>query len=152
MSGQTSTKNPLRALPPPGARPSAAGTSCFTRVRPWGEKHTPAEEQALPIELPCHLCDPTGPRAEDHPDAGATSYRRGGFHKEGEGPSFGGSLVTFCPIRKSPQRSASPPGWQACTRIEKADNSSVCPMGFHLSLRESQGGLAFFLEICYDIK
>ena len=24
------------AFPPPGARPSAAGNSCFTRVRPWG--------------------------------------------------------------------------------------------------------------------
>ena len=28
---------------------------------------------------------------------------RGGFHKAGEGPAFGGSLVTFCPPRKSPQ-------------------------------------------------
>ncbi len=34
-----------------------------------------------------------------------TQYRRGGFHKAGEGPAFGGSLVTFCPVRKSPQRS-----------------------------------------------
>ena len=30
---------------------------------------------------------------------------RGGFHKAGEGPAFGGSLVTFCPVRKLPQRS-----------------------------------------------
>ena len=36
---------------------------------------------------------------------------RGGFHKAGEGPAFGGSLVTFCPPRKSPQRSV--PGWGA---------------------------------------
>ena len=36
---------------------------------------------------------------------------RGGFHKAGEGPAFGGSLVTFCPVRKLPQRSV--PGWGA---------------------------------------
>ena len=51
-----------------------------------------------------HLCDPSRTRAETrrtqvHP------VPRGGFHKAGEGPAFGGSLVTFCPPRKSPQRS-----------------------------------------------
>ena len=36
---------------------------------------------------------------------------RGGFHKAGEGPAFGGSLVTFCPVRKLPQRT------QVCTCV-----------------------------------
>ena len=57
-----------------------------------------------------HLCDPTRLRAEQrrlhtHP------VPRGGFHKAGEGPAFGGSLVTFCPLRKSP--CGANPGWQA---------------------------------------
>ena len=51
-----------------------------------------------------HLCDPTRLRAETRRTQGHP-VPRGGFHKAGEGPAFGGSLVTFCPPRKSPQRS-----------------------------------------------
>ena len=56
-----------------------------------------------------HLCDPTRLRAEKRRTQGHP-VPRGGFHKAGEGPAFGGSLVTFCPVRKLPQRSASPAG------------------------------------------
>src|SRR5699024_961539 len=58
-----------------------------------------------------HLCDPTRLRAETRRTQGHP-VPRGGFHKAWEGPAFGGSLVTFCPVRKLPQRSV--PGWQAC--------------------------------------
>ena len=61
-----------------------------------------------------HLCDPTGPRAEKRKPQGHP-VPRGGFHKAGEGPAFGGSLVTFCPVRKLPQRSV--PGWGAGLRL-----------------------------------
>ena len=57
-----------------------------------------------------HLCDPTRLRAETRRTQGHP-VPRGGFHKAGEGPAFGGSLVTFCPVRKLPQRSV--PGWGA---------------------------------------
>ena len=57
-----------------------------------------------------HLCDPTRLRAEKRRTQGHP-VPRGGFHKAGEGPAFGGSLVTFCPVRKLPQRSV--PGWGA---------------------------------------
>ena len=58
-----------------------------------------------------HLCDPTRTRAETMRTQ-VHSVPRGGFHKAGEGPAFGGSLVTFCPVRKSP--CGAYPGWQAC--------------------------------------
>ena len=72
----------------------------LTRVRPWQEKHYLPEEQAHCVEYPSHLCDPTGTRAEERKTHNAAPYRRGGFHKAGEGPAFGGSLVTFCPAQK----------------------------------------------------
>ena len=46
-----------------------------------------------------HLCDPTRLRAETRRTQGHP-VPRGGFHKAGEGPAFGGSLVTFCHSQK----------------------------------------------------
>ena len=48
---------------------------------------------------------------------------RGGFHKAGEGPAFGGSLVTFCPVRKLPQRSV--PGWGAGLRLRNGRRAKL---------------------------
>ena len=108
-------------FPPPGlpwySGVPAAGShahDCWeqrlTRVRPWGVEVPSTEEQARPIECLRHLCDMNQSRAEKR-STQALPVPRGGFHKAGEGPAFGGSLVTFCPIRKSPQRSV--PGWGA---------------------------------------
>ena len=102
-------------FPPPGlpwpSGVSAAGSQAsgnweqlHTWVRPWYEKHSVSKKQALSVEFSRHLCDLTGPRAEIGGRI-RLSVPQGGFHKAGEGPAFGGSLVTFCPIRKSPQRS-----------------------------------------------
>ena len=59
---------------------------------------------------------------------------RGGFHKAGEGPAFGGSLVTFCPIRKSPQRSV--PGWGA--GFHRGNRRRASPAGCPLSRGRKQ--------------
>ena len=61
-------------------------------------------KQVHSVEIPCHLCDPTGPRAEQrrlhtHP------VPRGGFHKAGEGPAFGDSFPNFSSLRNWAQRS-----------------------------------------------
>ena len=71
-----------------------------------------------------HLCDPTRTRAETrrtqvHP------VPRGGFHKAGEGPAFGGSLVTFCPVRKLPQRSV--PGGGRWSPPDQSEKDRPCP-------------------------
>ena len=46
-----------------------------------------------------------GPAWEVTPDS---LGKRGGFHKEGEGTSFGDSFVHFSSLRNGPQRSAYP--------------------------------------------
>ena len=94
-------------VPAAGSQASGNWEQLHTWVRPWYEKHSVSKKQALSVEFSRHLCDPTGPRAEIGGRI-RLSVPRGGFHKAGEGPAFGGSLVTFCPFRKSPQRSASP--------------------------------------------
>ena len=38
-------------------------------------------------------------------DADAAPYRRGGFHKAGEGPAFGDSFPDFSSLRNRAQRS-----------------------------------------------
>ena len=69
-----------------------------------------------------HLCDPTRLRAETRRTQGHP-VPRGGFHKAGEGPAFGGSLVTFCPVRKLPQRSV--PGWGAGLRLRNGRRAKL---------------------------
>ena len=59
---------------------------------------------------------------------------RGGFHKAGEGPAFGGSLVTFCPPRKSPQRSV--PGWGAGLR--QGNWRSVCVLLLYNGIKQAK--------------
>ena len=62
---------------------------------------------------------------------------RGGFHKEGEGPSFGDSFVSFSSLRKRPQRSASPlPDWQFCARftIKSETIQNFCIVSFFIYL------------------
>ena len=57
------------------ARLPAAGTS-HTGVRPWEQRHRLTEKGGLAIELPGHLCDPTGARADGGINAGSASYPR----------------------------------------------------------------------------
>ena len=61
----------------------------LTRVRPWESKYHLTEEWAPPTECLRHLCDPTRTRAEKRTTQGHP-VPRGGFHKAGEGPAFGG--------------------------------------------------------------
>ena len=61
----------------------------LTRVRPWQKKYQLPKEQAYSIECPCYLCDPTRLWAETRRTQGHP-VPRGGFHKAGEGPAFGG--------------------------------------------------------------
>ena len=101
-----------RWFPPPGLLwksgvPAAGGQAPdsweqrLTRVRPWQSKRVLSEESTRTVEQQATYVTPPRTRAETrrtqvHP------VPRGGFHKAGEGPAFGGSLVTFCPVRKLP--------------------------------------------------
>ena len=75
----------------------AAGTP-RTRVRPWKQRHTLTEKGALPIDLPSHLCDPTGARADGENDAVPASYPRGVLR--GERPKR--VLVSFARSKETP--------------------------------------------------
>ena len=90
------------------ARLPAAGTS-HTGVRPWEQRHRLTEKGGLAIELPGHLCDPTGARAELTLDAGTASYPRGVLR--GERPKR--VLVPFArskgtPSGKRPHQAGKP--------------------------------------------
>ena len=107
-----STSGPTWASGVPAAGSLAAHRweQRLTRVRSWQSKRVPSEKSMQTVERKAIYVTPPvqGPKRERrtlHP------VPRGGFHKAGEGPAFGGSLVTFCPPRKSPQRSV--PGWGA---------------------------------------
>ena len=84
-----------------------------TRARPWKESHRLTERGALPIDLPGHPCDPTGPRAENRRTQGHL-VPRGGFHKAGEGPAFGDSFPDFSSGRNRAQRSVPGGGAGFC--------------------------------------
>ena len=91
-------------VPAAGSQAPGNWEQLHTRVRPWQQKDNHTEKQVRSVESPRHLCDPTGPRAEQrkthiHP------VPRGGFHKAGEGPAFGDSFVSFSSLRKRHQRS-----------------------------------------------
>ena len=97
-------------VPAAGSQASGSWEQRLTRVRPWQSKYNVPEKQARSVEFPCHLCDPTGPRAETRRTQGHP-VPRGGFHKAGEGPAFGDSFPSFSSLRKGAQRSV--PGWGA---------------------------------------
>ena len=60
-----------------GARFPAARTP-HTGVRPWKQRHSLTEKEMLSIDLPGHLCDPTGARAGHRIDAVPAPYPKGG--------------------------------------------------------------------------
>ena len=91
-------------VPAAGSQASGSWEQRLTRVRPWQSKYNVPEKQARSVEFPCHLCDPTGPRAETRRTQGHP-VPRGGFHKAGEGPAFGDSFPSFSSLRKGAQRS-----------------------------------------------
>ena len=55
-----------------------AARTPHTGVRPWKQRHSLTEKEMLSIDLPGHLCDPTGARAEHRIDAGPAPYPKGG--------------------------------------------------------------------------
>ena len=79
------------------ARLPAAGTP-HTGVRPWKQRHSLTEKEMLSIDLPGHLCDPTGARADHRIDAGPASYPRGVLR--GERPKR--VLVSFDRAKETP--------------------------------------------------
>ena len=58
------------------ARLPAAGTP-HTGVRPWKQRHSLTEKEMRSIDLPGHLCDPTGARAGHRIDAVPAPYPKG---------------------------------------------------------------------------
>ena len=132
MAGHISGQFLLRwqfPLLPPGpqvwgsglARPPSAGV----RHRQGRKQENGAPPQQRPKrEEPLSLlvwCSPFGPAWEATPHSPG---KRGGFHKEGEGPSFGDSLVAFSSLRKPP--CGATPGWQACTHPPRG-NAQIPP-------------------------
>ena len=116
------------------ARPPSAGV----RHREGRKQENGAPPQQRPRRgEPLSLlvwCSPFGPVWEATPDS---PEQRGGFHKEGEGPSFGDSFVSFSSLRKRPQRSASPlPDWQFCARftIKSETIQNFCIVSFFIYL------------------
>ena len=91
-------------VPAAGSQASGSWEQRLTRVRPWQSKYNVPEKQARSVEFPCHLCNPTGPRAEKRKTQGHP-VPRGGFHKAGEGPAFGDSFPHFSSWRNGAQRS-----------------------------------------------
>ena len=79
------------------ARLPAAGTP-HTGVRPWKQRHSLTEKEMLSIDLPGHLCDPTGARAEHRIDAVPAPYPRGVLR--GERPKR--VLVSFARSKETP--------------------------------------------------
>ena len=61
----------------PRAWLSAARTP-HTGVRPWKQRHRLTEKEMRSIDLPGHLCDPTGARAGHRIDAVPAPYPKGG--------------------------------------------------------------------------
>ena len=55
-----------------------AAETPHTGVRPWKQMYSLTEKGMLAIDLPGHLCDPTGARADHRIDAGPTSCPKGG--------------------------------------------------------------------------
>ena len=55
-----------------------AAETPHTGVRPWKQMYSLTEKGMRSIDLPGHLCDPTGARAGHRNDAGPTSYPKGG--------------------------------------------------------------------------
>ena len=84
------------------ARPPSAGVR--HREGRKGEKAAPSQQRPK-REEPLSLLvwkTPFGPVWEAAPDS---PEQRGGFHKEGEGPSFGDSFPDFSSLRNRAQRS-----------------------------------------------
>ena len=102
-------------VPAAGSQAPGSWEPLHTRVRPWQEKYQLPEEQGLSIECPRHLCELNRAKGRTEKDAHSNQYRRGGFHKEGEGPSFGDSFPDFSSGRNRAQRSV--PGWGADLRL-----------------------------------
>ena len=75
-----------------------AAETPHTGVRPWKQRHSLTEKEMLAIDLPGHLCDPTGARAGHRNDAGPASYPRGVLR--GERPKR--VLVSFARSKETP--------------------------------------------------
>ena len=91
-------------------RPAAVGRVCHREGRKQ-ENGAPPQQRPRRGELLSLLVwhPPFGPVWEATPDS---PEQRGGFPKEGEGPSFGDSFVSFSSLRKRP--CGASPGRQAC--------------------------------------
>ena len=111
-----------RRVPPPGLpwrsdvpaavhRATDSWKQRLTKVRSWQEKYHLSEKQENPIEHQAIYVTQIKSRA-DRRTAPGTGHLLPGFHRGGP---LGGSLMTFCPIRKSPQRSV-PGGAQVSPR------------------------------------
>ena len=88
-----------------------AAETPHTGVRPWKQGHRLTEKEMRSIDLPGHLCDLTRARAVHRIDAVPASYPREVLRGERPKRVFG----FFCPLKRTPQREAPPPGWQAGT-------------------------------------
>ena len=116
-------------------RPAAVGRGA-PQGGPKQENGAPPQQRPRrgePLSL-LVWCSPFGPIWEATPDS---PEQQGGFHKEGEGPSFGDSFVSFSSLRKRPQRSASPlPDWQFCARftIKSETIQNFCIVSFFIYL------------------
>ena len=75
-----------------------AAETPHTGVRPWKQRYSLTEKEMLAIDLPGHLCDPTGARAGHRIDAGPASYPRGVLR--GERPKR--VLVSFARSKETP--------------------------------------------------
>ena len=150
MAGHISGQFLLRwqfPLLPPGpqvwgsglARPPSAGV----RHRQGRKQENGAPPQQRPKrEEPLSLlvwCSPIGPAWEATPHS---TGKRGGFHKEGEGPSFGDSFVSFSSLRKRPQRSVSASLTGLCRRIVRG----AAPLSFNPTILHSSCFIFHFIS------
>ena len=75
-----------------------AARTPHTGVRPWKQKHSLTEKEMLSIDLPGHLCDPTGARADGENDAVPAPHPREVLR--GERPKR--VLVSFARSKETP--------------------------------------------------
>ena len=86
-----------------GLRPAAVGRGAPQVGPKWGERRTPQQRQRKRESLFLLVWQiPFGPVWEATPPL---LGKRGRFHKEGEGPSFGDSFPDFSSLRNRAQRS-----------------------------------------------
>ena len=96
---------------PPGPRRPGIGPTP-PRLEALAMEGRSASGVGYPRDVMCHLCDPTGTRADYGPTA-QNNIKPLGFQK-GRAPFV--AFRPFWPLKMDPQRGARPLGWQARTR------------------------------------